>query len=304
MEPIGEGARGVAVEDIQERLGKLGYEVEASETSESFFGPSTASAVARFRIEHDLPLGGEIDTATWSTLVDEGFELGDRTLYLRLPNFHGADVRTLQTRLNILGFSCGEADGYYGAHTESAVKEFQESQGDLADGMCFQDTFDAIERLHHVWGGKPAAGPHPMGGMGYARAADVLERMQISLTADDPISRNVAGRVWNLASATTDRSGLELVSDALHCRRGDTLVLVLSTLPQDARTKHKVPSLATDDVATLPQRLRTAYESSRRKPAIIRLELPFHESYDGTFTTGDAQMAAVTLLDAICTAFE
>lgn len=309
MEPICEGAQGVAVEDIQERLGRLGYEVAAGEAEDRAYGPSTADAVARFRLEHGLTPGSVVDDATWSTLVDEGYTLGDRTLYLRLPNFHGADVRTLQTRLNILGFSCGAEDGYYGAYTESAVKQFQESQGDLADGMCFQDTFDAIERLHHVWNGKPAAGPHPMGGMGYARAADVLERMQISLAADDPISRNIAGRIWNLASATTEKSGLELVKDPLHGREGDTLVLLLSALPQGEQARRaakspKMPSLSTEDVNTLPTRLRTAYESSRRKTPAIRLELPFGESYDGSFTTGDAQMAAVTLLDAICSAFE
>ena len=172
MEPIKQGAQGAAVEDIQMRLAALGYEISEGERDSQTFGPATATAVARFRIDHGLPLGSEVDATTWSTLVDEGYSMGDRTLYLRLPNFHGADVRQLQKCLNILGFSCGEPDGYYGVHTEAAVKQFQESQGQLADGMAFPDTFDAIDRLHHVWGGKPAAGPHPMGGMGFARAAE------------------------------------------------------------------------------------------------------------------------------------
>ena len=175
METIREGARGAAVEDIQERLGSLGYEIDASETADASFGPSTGTAVARFRLDHGLSLGKEVDAPTWIALVDECYQLGDRTLYLRLPNFHGNDVRQLQERLNILGFSCGEVDGVYGVHTEAAVKLFQESIGVLADGMAFPDTFDAIERLKHVWAGKPAAGPHPMGGMGFARAASVLE---------------------------------------------------------------------------------------------------------------------------------
>lgn len=302
MDPIREGARGAAVEDIQDRLDRLGYETDREERRAQSFGPSTATAVARFRIDHGLPLGSEVDSSTWSTLVHEGYRMGDRTLYLRLPNFHGADVRQLQTCLNILGFSCGDADGYYGVHTEAAVKQFQESQGQLADGMAFPDTFDAIERLHHVWAGKPAAGPHPMGGMGFARAANVLERMQISLAAEDPISRNVAGRIWNLASATTDNSGLDLLDDLEHARTGDTLILVLATSPQ--LHGPKMPNLMTDDIDTLPQRLRTACESSRRTPPIVRLELPFGNSYDGSFTTGDSQTIAVTLLDAICAAFE
>ena len=302
MEPIREGATGAAVEDIQERLAALGYETDEDERRSQTFGSSTTAAVAHFCLDHGLPFGAEVDTPTWSTLVDEGYHMGDRTLYLRLPNFHGADVRQLQKCLNILGFSCGEVDGYYGVHTEAAVKQFQESQGQLADGMAFPDTFDAIDRLHHVWGGKPAAGPHPMGGMGFARAANVLERMQISLAAEDPISRNVAGRIWNLASATTDKSGLDLVMDIEHTRQGDQLVLVLATNPLAGNVK--MPNLTTDDIDTLPQRMRTAYESSRNTPPLIRLEMPFGSSYDGTFTTGDAQTFAVILLDAICTAFD
>ena len=303
MEPITQGSTGVAVEDIQARLAALGYKISEDERSAQSFGPSTATAVARFRLDHDLPLGAEVDATTWSTLVDEGYCMGDRTLYLRLPNFHGADVRQLQKCLNILGFSCGEPDGYFGVHTEAAVKQFQESQGQLADGMAFPDTFDAIDRLHHVWGGKPAAGPHPMGGMGFARAAEVLERMQISMAAEDPISRNVAGRIWNLASATTDKSGLDLIEDARHARKNDQAVFVLTTAPLPARSA-SVPNVVIEDFDTLSLRLRTAVESALGKVAVVRLELPFGMDYDGSFTTGDAQTFAVLLLDAICAAFD
>ena len=87
MEPITQGSTGVAVEDIQARLAALGYKISEDERSAQSFGPSTATAVARFRLDHDLPLGAEVDAATWSTLVDEGYCMGDRTLYLRLPNF-------------------------------------------------------------------------------------------------------------------------------------------------------------------------------------------------------------------------
>lgn len=303
MDPIREGTSGVAVEDIQERLGKLGYQIDASELESQTFGSSTASAVAKFRLDHGIALGTEVDMATWSILVDECYEMGDRTLYLRLPNFHGNDVRCLQTCLNILGFSCGEPDGSYGVFTEAAVKQFQESQGILADGMAFPDTFDAIERLRHVWAGKPAAGPHPMGGMGFARAASVLENVQLSITAEDPISRNIAGRIWNLASATTDKSGLELIEDTRHMRSDDQALFVLSTTPLPGRSS-RVSNVIIDGFDTLPLRLRAAMESSLSKVPVVRLELPFGLDYDGTFTTGDAQTFAVMLLDAICTAYE
>ena len=204
--------------------------------------------------------------------------------------------------INHLTFSCGEPDGYYGVYTEAAVKEFQESQGALADGMCFQDTFDAIDRLHHVRAGKPAAGPHPMGGMGFARAAGVLESQRLQITGDDPIARNVAGRIWNLASATTDASGLDLIGSLDDVTSGVTAVFQLAStpLPDDSTQQN----LMMDDVETLPMRIRAALGLAKEKTPVLRIELPYGLGYDGTFTTGDAQTFAVMLLDSICAAFD
>jgi len=300
MEPIGQGATGLGVEDIQERLGKLGYAIDETELAEKSFGESTSKAVAKFRLDNGLSLDTVVDAETWSILVDECFELGDRTLYLRLPNFRGQDVRQLQERLNILGFSAGKVDGSYGVHTESAVKQFQESQGSLADGMCFPDTIEAIDRLRHVWAGKPAQGPHPMGGMGFARAANVLEGKRVAITGEDPISRNVAGRVWNLASATTERSGLELVSDANGPKdEYDAFIIISSMELPDGST---VANVTMDDVDTFAMRMHTALESVRGATPVLRIELPHGLSYDGSFTVGDSQTFAVMLLDAICAA--
>ncbi len=301
METIHEGATGEAVEDIQERLTSLGYAIDREERATRSFGRSTATAVARFRLDHDLSLGDVVDTETWSVLVDECYQLGDRTLYLRLPNFHGNDVRQLQERLNVLGFSCGPADGTYGVHTEAAVKLFQESMGALADGMAFQDTFDAIERLRHVWAGKPADGPHPQGAMGFARAASVLENAGIAITASDPISRNVAGRIWNLAHATVDDCSLELVDAPEAASERVRVLIVLSTEPLPGNVASGVGSLVLDDVDTLALRLRTTIQSSETRPRSVRVELPVGS---GAFTMSDAQTFAVLLLDAICAAFD
>ncbi len=300
MEAIHEGATGVAVEDIQERLTSLGYQIDQEELDGQTFGHSTATAVARFRLDHGLSLGQDVDTATWMALVDECYQLGDRTLYLRLPNFHGNDVRQLQERLNILGFSCGKVDGQFGVHTEAAVKLFQESVGALADGMAFPDTFDAIERLRHVWAGKPADGPHPQGGMGFARAASVLEDVSIAITAEDPISRNVAGRIWNLANATAENSGIEVV-DSIEQAPDVEAGLVLSSTSLPEGMPAPVGNVMLDDTDTLPLRLRTALQSSSEHPPVVRIELPVGT---GTFTMGDAQTFAVLLLDAICAAFD
>ena len=169
--------------------------------------------------------------------------------------------------------------------------------------MAFPDTFDAIERLHHVWAGKPASGPHPQGEMGFARAANVLESVHLAITAEDPISRNVAGRVWNLASATNEKSGLDIVDSPDNHDDADQAILVVASTSPDANTK--VPNVLMDDVDTLPMRIRTAYESSKEKVPVIRIELPLSgHDYNGTFTIADAQTFAVMLLDAICQAFD
>ena len=303
MEPITQGMTGAAVEDIQERLRSIDYAVDEGERARQEFGPSTAAAVAHFRLDQGLPLGQEVDSSTWAALVDETYKMGDRTLYLRLPNFHGADVRQLQKCLNILGFSAGKVDGYFGPYTEAAVKQFQESIGVLQDGMMFPDTFDAIERLHHVWAGKPASGPHPLGSMSFARAANVLENVHISIAAEDRISRNVAVRIWNLASATTERSGLDIVESPDRKRPGDRAVLVLSTTPPP--DDYALPNVVVDDPATLPLHIRTAVMGVLDPVPTIRIELSQGgPNYNGTFTVSDAQTYAVMLLDAICAAFD
>lgn len=300
MDPIREGMNGSMVEDVQERLTSLGYEIDEAELKGSEFGSSTANAVARFRIEHKLSLSAEVDIACWSALVDECYQLGDRTLYLRLPNFHGNDVLCLQNALNVLGFSCGEPDGYYGPHTEGAVKLFQENVGMLADGIAFGDTFDAIERLRHVWAGKPAQGPHPMSGMGFARTALVLDEIRIAIAAEDPISRAVAGRIYNIACAMSEGTNLHIVENVEDATADDRAVIVLAVTPRPAVSK--VANVSMADEGDLALRLQTALESSRTKPPVVRMELPAEAELDGSFTVNDAQMLAVSVIDALCSA--
>ena len=220
MESIKQGMQGPAVEDVQTRLISLGYTIDDAETRAKEFGSTTAAAVRAFHADQGIEPMDEIDGVAWSALVDASYKLGDRTLYLRLPNFHGADVRALQRALNTLGFACGVDDGYFGPHTEAALQQFQENVGLFADGMAFQDTFTYINRLHHVWEGKPSViDVDAEARMGFARAANVLESWHIAIGGEDAIARNVASRVWNIASATTDGSGIVLYDDAAPQRR-------------------------------------------------------------------------------------
>ena len=299
MDSIKQGMQGPAVEDVQTRLTSLGYAIDEHELEGSDYGASTAKAVSDFRVASGLATGDEVDSVCWSALVDASYKLGDRTLYLRLPNFHGADVRALQQALNVLGFACGIDDGYFGPHTEAALQQFQENVGLFADGMAFQDTFNYIKRLHHVWKDKPSVvNIDSEARSGFARAASVLEHVNVAVGGEDAIARNIASRIWNIASATTENSGVVLY-DSEEPQDMDVIFVVASEpLPESAAP---VATITLAECTNLSQRIRTAIAASTQKPARVRFELTGLTRY-GTFTSSDAQTLAIRLLDGVCDA--
>ena len=299
MDSIKQGMQGPAVEDVQTRLASLGYAIDEHELEGSDYGASTAKAVSDFRVASGLATGDEVDSVCWSALVDASYKLGDRTLYLRLPNFHGADVRALQQALNVLGFACGIDDGYFGPHTEAALQQFQENVGLFADGMAFQDTFNYIKRLHHVWKDKPSVvNIDSEARSGFARAASVLEHVNVAVGGEDAIARNIASRIWNIASATTENSGVVLYDSEEPQDMDVIFVLASEPLPESAAP---VSTITLAECTNLSQRIRTAIAASTQKPARVRFELTGLTRY-GTFTSSDAQTLAIRLLDGVCDA--
>ena len=137
---------GAAVEDVQQRLAALGYLREEQVTGT--FGDVTAGAVRAFCRAVGLPEEGAVDDKVWAALVDAGYRMGDRTLFLRMPYFHGNDVAELQRALGALGFACGVEDGIFGAYTELALRKFQMNMGLFSDGIAGAFTFAAIRNLH------------------------------------------------------------------------------------------------------------------------------------------------------------
>lgn len=139
------GDSGSAVLDVQARLVALGYPIAPSERGR--FGAHTESAVKVFQIRRGLSPDGFVGTQTWRELVEAGWTLGGRTLYLRRPPMHGDDVRELQRRLNALGFDAGKDDGIFELQTQEAVLEFQRNIGLAPDPIVGRETFEALERL-------------------------------------------------------------------------------------------------------------------------------------------------------------
>lgn len=145
MEPIGPGAAGPAVSDVQARLTAAGYEVD---DVPGRYGSGTTAAVRRFQQERRLLADGVVGADTWVVLVDAAYGFGDRLLYETRPPQRGDDVLELQQRLSQLGFDCGPLDGILGEFTAAAIREFQHNCGIDVDGIVGQSTVARLDSLH------------------------------------------------------------------------------------------------------------------------------------------------------------
>ena len=299
MQSIRYNDRGAAVEDVQRRLRVLGYDLKV----DGEFGPNTREVVRAFREAEQLPAGDVVDGRAWSALVDASFSLGDRMLYLRMPFFHGGDVRMLQQILDVLGFATGGADGIFGAHTERALRDFQASVGLTDDGIAGASTYDAITRLKHAWEGKQPAGSEADEHIGFARAAEVLERVEACFFGMDEMGRGVASRVANLAWATNAAARVTS-ADAL----GDVAVgslLKVGVCCGQAPVMDGVPVVALREGGAFVKHLRIALASADPDTRRVVVEVPEQGvADDGTVMMQDRfqQHLAVVLLDAFCNA--
>jgi N-acetylmuramoyl-L-alanine amidase len=116
-------------------------------------------AVRTFQQQRGLHVDGVVGVATFRRLDEARWSLGDRIL-THLPGnlMAGDDVFALQRRLLELGFKVGRVDGYFGAETEAALRDFQRNVGVPADGTCGPFTLKMLAQLAPmVSGGAPNA---------------------------------------------------------------------------------------------------------------------------------------------------
>lgn len=293
MNPIKMNDTGAAVEDVQRRLVKAGYLEEGQVTG--CFDEATANAVASLCRECEIEVREEVDDTVWTKLVDASFELGDRNLFLRVPFFHGADVRTLQEALSALGFACGVADGIFGVHTEDALRRFQLNMGLPTDGIAGAFTFRALLHLQHSWKGKDSFSPVPR--LGFARAAQVLESNLICLFGTGDFTRSVAARMSNLALATTPASKVTS-ADSLLVAPDESMYFV-QILVGNEKPASTVPTVDFVDEESLPDRMGQAFMATRGHQRRIAVRLP-EEGWEDAGEARSAQHYAIVLLDALC----
>lgn len=293
LEPITQGDRGPAVEDIQKRLLWLGFDLGPTGIDGVFLG-ATLAAVRRFQREHDLSEDGVVGDETWAALVDATFRLGDRLLYLRYPYLHGADVRALQGALNVLGFACGPPDGIFGTFTERAVGEFQSNVGLPSDGIAGPETVRAIERLHHVWEGKDPAAPANLL-VAPARAAEALRTTLFTLVCVDGPGRVVGERLANLALATEPEARMDVVNGRREAAP-DRITLYLGQ-ESSLEAPGGAPTVRLQEGEGAGGRFMAAFASGSRPRAVAVIV-----SVDVVADERVAQSAAVHVLDGLCAA--
>lgn len=287
---------GAAVEDVQHRLMVVGHLEEDQVTG--VYDELTAQAVRDFCVNVHLAPSSEVTDKVWAALVDASYNLGDRTLYLRMPYFHGHDVLELQQALGALGFFCGTDDAIFGAHTELALRNLQTNLGLPSDGIAGAYTYAALRNLQHSWAGKGAS--HVARPLGFARAADVLEANAVCLFGTCDFTRSVASRMSNLAQATNPASKI-VSADALSVEPDPSMLLVHVAM-EASGSEAAVPVVTYADEETLPVRLKSAMGVARaaNTPRIV-VVLP-GLSWENAGIDRSAQHFAITLLDALCAA--
>lgn len=138
------GDSGEEVRDLQRRLAGLGAEPTGEP---GVFDDATHAALVAFQQRAGLRPDGICDRHTWNALVEAGYLLGDRQLYVRAPMMRGDDVADLQRRLGALGFDSGRIDGIFGPLTAAALAEFQRNSGLTPDGILGTESVAALRRL-------------------------------------------------------------------------------------------------------------------------------------------------------------
>jgi N-acetylmuramoyl-L-alanine amidase len=149
MTLIRKGSKGAKVVDIQRRLKLLGYNLGPLEI-DGVFGIETENAVKKFQQDRYISITGVVDDECWQELVDAGYKIGDRMLYLKEPPFRGDDVKTLQIWLKTLGFFKNNESGIFDKNTQKALIEFQKNMRLNSDGILGKETLVYLEKLKRI----------------------------------------------------------------------------------------------------------------------------------------------------------
>ena len=133
--------------ELHTRLNALGL---VTTDSPDVFADGTVAVVEAFQRSRGLAITGEVDATCWSLLLEAGWRLGQRLLYLAGTHLRGDDVAQLQIHLAQLGFNPGHIDGIFGPLLHGALSDFQSNCGLEPDGVLNHATLVELLRLSSV----------------------------------------------------------------------------------------------------------------------------------------------------------
>lgn len=162
--PLKEDMRGTDVEELQEILLDLGYQLTTG-NADGVFGPETTTAVKDFERDHGETADGIVTKDLLEKMVaaqgkddnDDDNEIIPTLDYSANPTIRkGAKnnyVTILQQGLKKLGYDLGTygdnkdgIDGDYGSKTVNAVRKFQTKANIKVDGICGPKTWEALAK--------------------------------------------------------------------------------------------------------------------------------------------------------------
>ena len=179
------GMKGDDVKAVQTKLIALGY---LTGKADGTYGTATESAIRRFQTRNGLLSDGICGEDTVKALfgnnpIDAGSSItpspapvneAEPTRTLR-PGMSGNDVKSVQSRLDKLGYYFGSLDGVYGAETVAAVQAFQARNGLTADGKVGANTVKILYSSSAIAADSSVATPTPTPSYGTAPTRTLRE---------------------------------------------------------------------------------------------------------------------------------
>lgn len=131
------GTTSAEVKLLQKRLMTLQF--FESDDATGYYGSVTTNAVKFFQRANGLTIDGVAGQETLQVMFSD-----QAKKYTIQPGDSGTDVASLQRRLKELNYFTGNATGYYGTASVTAIKEFQKANGLTVDGKVGIRTRDVL----------------------------------------------------------------------------------------------------------------------------------------------------------------